>query len=161
MAASEDANRHLLLDPKYWIPRLRLLESEPCRLIQVRREDLRRPGTEVVELRWKAHDGIRMTALLARSSFHRADQPVQIRLCGDLETCAIDWKAVETGSCDVVFPPPPNRRLVDRVLDVLRLASTVSQVDSVAAETVLFWSGCQTPPDEFVIADMVRECGWI
>ena len=97
---------------------------------------------------------------MARSSFHRTGHAVQIRLCGELETCAIDWKAVERGACDVVFPHPPDRRLADRVLDVLRLAAAISSVESVNGDAVRFWSGCQAPPDEFVIADLVRDRGW-
>ena len=68
MPAAEDSNRHLLLDPVYWIPRLKHLSEEPSRLILVPREDLNRPGIEVVEIRVRAHDGTPMRALMARST---------------------------------------------------------------------------------------------
>jgi hypothetical protein len=160
MAASEDAFRHLLLDPDFWKPRLQRLTDEPQSLVRVPRTDLSRPGIEVIELRIKSHDGATIRALMAHSAFHRNGGAVHLRTCYDLETCALDWGAVEQGTSDVVFPYPPDRKLEDRVLDVLRLTAIVASMESVDSREVRFHSGCQAPPDEFVIADLVRDMGW-
>ena len=114
----------------------------------------------MLELRLNAHDGVQIRALLARSVFNRVGCPVQLRTCVDMETCAIDWGAVERGSCDIVFPHPPDRRLEDRVLDVLRWMRAAAQLDAVDGGKIELYSGCQPRPDEFAIADLVRERGW-
>lgn len=161
MAAPEEPTRHLLLDPDYWRPRLEALRDRPPKVVRIPRDDLARPGVEVVELRLKAHDGAPLRALLARSAFHRAGGEVHLRTCCDFETCALDFRAVERGTSDVVFPFPPGHRLEDRVLDVLRVARTISTVESIEAEAVRLYSGHRTPPDEFRIAELVRDSGWV
>jgi hypothetical protein len=160
MAASEDGIRHLLLDPDYWKPRLTRLVHQPASIIRTPREDLCRPGIEVVELRLKAHDGASIRALIARSAFHQNGSAIHVRTCGDFDTCAIDWKTVEAGASDVVFPYPESRRLEDRVLDVLRVVQTVTSMESTESRAVELFCGCQTRPDEFRIVDMLRERGW-
>ena len=107
MPESGEANRHLLLDRDYWVPRLERLEARPCALVQIPRSDLGRPGIEVIEMRLRAHDGKPLSALLAHSIYHKRGSVVQLRICCDLETCAIDWGAVERGASDAVFPPWP------------------------------------------------------
>ena len=162
MAASGDAFiRQFLLDPDFWASRLRQLEDHPRNLVQIPRDDLARPGIEVTELRLHAHDGQRLRAILARSAFAARGAPVHLRLCGNLETCAVDWHAVEQGTSDLVFHHPPERRLEDRVLDVLRLTEAACSLGSIGEADVRLYSGCQHPPDEFVIADLVRAKGWI
>ena len=161
MAAGEEPIRHLLLDPDYWKPRLELLTASPPQLVRIPREDLARPGIEVVELRLKAHDGARLRALLARSAFHKDGRVVHLRTCADLTTCALDFGAVAKGASDVVFPYPTGRRLEDRVLDVLQLARTVCSVESVECRAVTFHCGHQPQPDEFRLAELMREEGWI
>ena len=161
MAASGDVfYRQFLLDPDFWATRLKQLEGEPRNLVQIPRTDLSRPGTEVTELRLRAHDGETLHAILARSAFTAEGAPVHLRLCGDLETCAVDWHAVEQGTSDLVFHHPPNRRLEDRVLDVLRLTEAACSLGSIECASVQYFAGCQPLPDEFVIADLVREKGW-
>jgi len=161
MAVPEDPLLHLLLDPDYWKPRLQGLATTPTQVVRVPRPDLSRPGIEVVELRLKAHDGAPIRALLARSAFHRAGATVHLRTCGDLETCALDFRAVEQGASDAVFPFPREHRLEDRVLDVLRLARTLSAVESVGCAAIHFTSRQPTRPDEFRIVDRMREVGWV
>ena len=162
MAASGDAvYRQFLLDHDYWAPRLRRLDDEPRNLVQIPRTDLSRPGIEVTELRLRAHDGAPLRALLARSAFQQSGAQVHLRLCEDLDTCALDWRAVEQGTSDLVFHYPPERRLEDRVLDVLRLTEAACSLEAVDCSDVRFYSGCQSPPDEFVIAELVRDKGWI
>ena len=159
MTASEDPLRDLLLDPGYWRPRLHRLDS-PAQLVRIPREDLGRPGIEVLELRLKAHDGVSLRALLARSAFHREGANVHLRTCCDFDTCALDFDAVERGTSDVVFPPPEGRRLEDRVLDVLRIAQTLCALEGVDPGDLELYSGRTAPPDEFRIAELVRSQGW-
>lgn len=160
MAASEDALRHMLLDPVYWRPRLERLDDEPHQLVQIPRSELSRPGIEVIELRLRSHDGLPLRALMARSEYHRAGGQVQLRNCADLATCAIDWGAVERGTCDLVFCYPAEHRLENRVLDVLRVIKAASSLEGVDEAQVALYSGCQAPPDEFTIADLVRSHCW-
>jgi len=161
MAVSDHLLRHLLLDPEFWRPRLQRLSQEPRQLVQVPRPDLERPGIEVLELRLKAHDGADLRGLLARSAYHRTGDQVRLRLCGDLETSALDWRAVEEGATDLVFRYPAARRLQDRVLDVVRLTQAACSLESIDCSRIEFHAGHRPTPDEFVIADLFRSQGWI
>jgi hypothetical protein len=161
MGLTWDASRHLLLDPEYWRPRLERLEREPRQLAIFPREDLSRPGIEVIELRLRAHDGARLTALLARSSFAGTGQEVRLRACRDLGGTAPDWRAVEEGGTDLVFSYPPDRRLEDRVLDVLRVVGAACSVESIDCQRVTFLPSDSCVQDEFAIARFIRQEGWI
>lgn len=161
MAVSDHLLRHLLLDPGFWRPRLQRLAEEPRQLVQIPRPDLARPGIEVLEVRLKAHDGADLKGLLARSAYQRTGDQVHLRLCGNLETSALDWRAVRAGTTDLVFHYPPERRLQDRVLDVVRLADAACALESVDCSRVEFHVGHQLTPDEFVIAELFRRQGWI
>lgn len=161
MASSEGGLRHLLLDPGFWRPRLDQLSDIQRQLVQVPRDDLARPGIEVIELRLRAHDGALLRGLLARSSFHKQGSSVRLRLCANLGTCALDWRSVEEGATDVVFHHPPDRRLEDRVLDVIQVIEATALLENVDHSRVRLHSGVEPPPDEFVLADLVRSQGWI
>jgi len=150
-----------LLDPSFWRPRLEHLLEVPRYLVQKSRADLARPGIEVLELGLKAHDGEALAALLARSAFHRQGRSIRVRLCHDLGTCAIDWRSVEKGATDVVFRHPPDRRLEDRVLDVIRLIEAAASIEQVGLDSVRLCSGLEPLPDEFVLANLLRDRGWI
>ena len=119
-----DASLHLLLDPDYWRPRIERLAQRPRQLVIFPRPDLERPGIEVLELRLRAHDGERLSALLARSSFAQSGESVRLRPCQELSSCQLAWQEVESGHTDLIFRypgDPGTRRLEDRVLDVLRV----------------------------------------
>jgi hypothetical protein len=133
-----DASLHLLLDPDYWRPRLERLASRPRQLVIFPRPDLERPG---LELRLRAHDNERLTALLARSAFAQSGETVQLRSCMELSSGELNWRAVEAGHTDLVFRYPgiPGaRRLEDRVLDVLRVIHAVCSIESVDCGRVDF-----------------------
>jgi hypothetical protein len=161
MAVSDHLLRHLLLDPGFWGPRLEQLAEEPRQLVQIPRPDLARPGIEVLELRLRAHDGATLSGLLARSAYHRTGGEVNLRLCGDLETSALDWRAVEAGATDLVFHHPPERHLQDRVLDVVRVTEAACALGSVDGSRIRFLAGNHPMPDEFVLAELFRRQGWI
>jgi len=161
MGLTGDASRQLLLDPEYWRPRLDKMGREPRQLALFPRPDLSRPGIEVVELRLRAHDGARLTALLAHSAFASSGLQVHLRACGELEGTSLDWSAVEAGGTDLVFCYPPERRLEDRVLDVVRIVGAACTVESVDCQSVTFCPSNSCIQDEFAIAEFLRKEGWI
>jgi len=159
MGLTGDASRHLLMDPAFWRPRLERLEREPRKLAVFPRPDLSRPGIDVVELRLSAHDGARLTALLARSAFAETGLIVGLRACVDPGNAVLDFTAVEEGATDLVFQYPPDRRLEDRVLDVLRIMAAACSVESIDCSKVSFRPSDSCVQDEFAIVRFLREMG--
>ena len=160
MGFSGEASRHFLLDPDFWRPRLERLNESPRQLAIFPRPDLARPGIEVVELRMKAHDGGRLVALLARSSFAQTGEEVRLRPCPDLQDACLDWGAVEAGSSDLVYCYPSDRGLEDRVLDVLRLLGAACSLESVECGKVHLGDEEEPTRDEFSIARFLQNRGW-
>ena len=157
----EAALRRFFMDPDYWRPRLARLERTPKQLVLVPRPEDSRPGTELLELRLRAHDGERLVALLARMAFGQRCQNVHLHSAPHAEADAIDWGAVENGTTDVVFGFPPQHRLEDRVLDVLRVTRAACEVESVdGARAELGPCGPEPTADAVCIARMIREKGW-
>jgi len=162
MGLTGDASRHLLLDPDYWRPRLEKLAREPRQLAIFPRPDLSRTGIEVIELRLRAHDGARLAALLARSAFASKGLRVCLRACGQLVGSALDWDAVEQGMSDLILCYPPERRLEDRVLDLLRVVGAACALEGVdCQEGISFRASDACIQDEFAIAECLRRKGWI
>jgi hypothetical protein len=161
MGLTGDASRHLLLAPEFWLPRIERLEREPRQLAIFPRSDLSRPGIDVVELRLRAHDGARLEALLARSSFAGIGQEVCLHSSEGLEHAVLDFKAVEMGSSDLVFQFPPDRRLEDRVLDVLRIVDAACSLEGVDCSRLKFQERPCGVQDEFAIVRFIRKEGWI
>ena len=160
MGLSGEVSRHLLLDPEFWRPRFERLEREPRQLAIFPRPDLCRPGIEVLELRLRAHDGARLTALIARSAFAQEGSEVRLRACQGLDPAGVDWEGVEGGRTDLVFAYPPERRLEDRVLDVLRVVGAACSLESIECKNVKFIPSDSCVQDEFAIADFLRHQGW-
>lgn len=155
---------HLLLDPDYWRPRLERLEARPRHLAIFPRPDLERPGIEVLELRLQAHDGERLSALLARSAFAQSGGTIRVRPAATglgLRAEEPDWLAVEAGESDLVLQYPADRRLEDRVLDVLRVVEAACSIESVGGDRVAFTGEAPEPslPDEFAIARRLHSSG--
>lgn len=149
------------MDPGFWRSRLERLAREPRKLAVFPRPDLSRPGIEVVELRLAAHDGARLTALLAHSAFAENGLVVRLRTCPDPDGSKLDFSAVEEGGTDLVFQYPPERRLEDRVLDVLRVVAAACSVENVDCSKVSFQPSDSCPQDEFAIVQYLREMGLI
>jgi hypothetical protein len=160
MGLTGDASRNLLLDPEFWRPRFERLEKEPRQLAIFPRPDLCRPGIEVLELRLRAHDGARLTALVARSSFCQQGGEVHLRACPEVAAAGIDWGGVEAGGTELIFSYPPERRLEDRVLDVLRVVSAACSLESIECRSVKLLPSDSCVQDEFAIADFLRQQGW-
>lgn len=161
MGLTGEASRHFFLDPEYWLPRIEKLASEPRQLAIFPCPELSRPGIDVIELWLRAHDGERLTALLARSAFAGSGLRVQLRSCGDLAQAVIDWGSVERGGSDLVYCHPPGRKLEDRVLDVVRIVEAACSVESIDCEQITFHAAVGTLPDEFAIVQFFRSKGWI
>lgn len=161
MGLTGDASRHLLMSPEFWRPRLERLESEPRQLVIFPRPDLSRPGVEVIELRLRAHDGARLTALLARSAFADTGVEVRLRACVDPEQTSLDFGTVESGGSDLVLRYPSGRRLEDRVLDVLRVLGAACSLEGVDCSKVRLQPSDSCVQDEFAIVQFLRAEGWI
>jgi hypothetical protein len=162
MATESAPLRQLLLDPGYWMPRLGRLASTPRQLVLFPRPDLARPGTEVLEMRMRAFDGERLHAFLARPCFSVVGERVQLRAALDSAIDRIDWAAVERGGSDLVFTCPGERRLEDRVLDVLRIEQAAGEIESIDCECLQFGgSPGGTVADELRIAALIRSKGWL
>lgn len=149
------------MSPEFWRPRIERLECEPRQLAIFPRPDLSRPGVEVIELRMRAHDGARLTAFLARSAFADVGLEVRLRACGEAQEASLDFTTVEGGGSDLVFRYPAERRLEDRVLDVLRVLGAACSLEGVDCSKVRFHPSDSCVQDEFVIAQFLREQGWI
>jgi len=161
MGLTGDASRHLLMDPEFWRPRLERLEREPRQLAIFPRPDLSRPGIQVEELRMRAHDGARLSALLARSAFACTGLLVSLRACPESQDSGPDFTAVEGGGTDLVFHYPPNRRLEDRVLDLLRIVTAACSLENVECSQISFRPSDSCVQDEFAIVEFLRQEGWI
>ena len=154
--------RRHLMDPGYWQPRLQRLADVPRQLVVCPRPDLSRPGIEVLELRLQAHDGTPLRALLGRSSFAQRGNLVRLHGAADLQPEELDWGSLDAGRTDVAVCFAPERRLEDRVLDVLRVAEAASSLETV--DTHRFRLGddaCAEGGDEFLLARLLLERGWI
>jgi hypothetical protein len=161
MGLTGDASRHLLMDPEFWRPRISRLEREPRQLAIFPRHDLSRPGIEVIELRLRALDGARLTALLCRSAFAERGLVVHLRACTGLAGKTLDFPIVEAGGTDLIFEYPSGRRLEDRVLDVLRVMDAVCSIEGVDCSQVTFSPSDSCVQDEFAIVQFLRQEGWL
>lgn len=161
MGLTGDASRHLLMDPEFWRPRLERLDREPRQLAIFPRADLARPGIEVVELRLRAHDGAKLRALLARSAFAANGLRIRLHACGPDDADALDFSTVEEGGSDLVLHYPPERRLEDRVLDLLRAMAAACTVERLDCDQVTFAPSHACVQDEFAIVQFLRQEGWI
>lgn len=162
MSEGDLSLRQHLLDPGFWQPRLQRLAQVPRKLVIIPRPDLSRPGVEVLELRLQAHDRTAVRAILGRSAFARSGDEVRLRPALGRDPEELDWTALEQGRTDVALCLPPGRRLEDRVLDVLRVAQAACSLESVDCGRLrLGWGRPSDCEDEFVLAGLIRDRGWI
>ncbi|TDJ72261.1 MAG: hypothetical protein E2O39_07110 [Planctomycetota bacterium] len=122
-------------------------------LLILPRPDLSGRGRDIVEFRLRAHDGVRLWGLLARSEWHGGDRPAFIRVAGPTERPEIDPETLQEGSADFVFQSPAGRRLEDRVLDVVRVHQVALATQGIDPDRVTFAAPRGgREPDEFMIA---------
>ncbi len=150
-----------LLDPDYWKPRLRELDSIPRHLVVFPRPDLARPGTEVSAIRMRAHDGTRLEALLVRPALGPDSPTVHIRPTSELSCNKLDWEHVNDGQTDLICRLSDQRGLVDRVLDLVRVSQAIRSLESIARAKLRLGRGDREEGDEFVIARLLQEEGWV
>ena len=165
MSEGDLSLRHHLLDPEFWRPRLQRLAQVPRKLVLCPRPDLSRAGIEVLEMRLQAHDGTALRVLVGRSAFARRGESVRVRPGwpgvpkGPRE---LDWASLEQGTTDVVLSFGADRRLEDRVLDVIRTVEAACSLESVPCSKVrLGWDRPTNYHDAFTLAGMIRDQGWI
>jgi hypothetical protein len=149
----------LLLQREYW--RGRLLEQQAIRpfLLLTPRPDLSSASCDVQEIRFRAHDGARIWGLVGRCPLLRSLQPAALRVLNASEVPRIDPKVVELGQTQFVIQMPPGRRLVDRVLDTLRLRQIAAEFAQIDAARVHFAEEGQ--PDEVRIASELQAGGFL
>lgn len=159
MGPERKATLHpLLLESGYWANRLRELRLSRVSLVLIPRPELSSNGIEVDEFRVRAHDGIRLWGLRARSRFGASS--ARVRIVGPSDLPRIDTAAVLRGEAEFVFQEPAGRRLEDRVLDVLRICHLASEVGTSGSRVELVPPPAGRAPDEFLIASqlLADEC---
>jgi len=150
----------LLMDRHYWRNRLQEQRLTRHGLMIVPRPDLSGAGCDVQEIRFRAHDGLRLWGLLARCPLFQQARPVRLRMIGPCDAPAIDRTCIEAGSVDLLLQVPAGRRLEDRVLDVLRMFEVIESLEGVdAARISLADRADGDRPDEFLIANQLRDGG--
>lgn len=150
MATDRRGSLHpLLLERGYWANRLRELRLSRVSLVIIPRPELSSNGIEVDEFRVRAHDGVRLWGLRARSRFGTIS--ARVRVVGPSDLPQIDRQAIQRGEAEFVFQEPAGRRLEDRVLDVLRVCQVAVEVGTTARVELVATAGCPAP-DEFLIA---------
>lgn len=158
-ASPKRAPSPLLLDPAYWRSKLAQLQCiPPCQAL-FPRPDLSTPAMEVVEWRLKAHDGIRLWGLRARSLFHPEPKRACIREVSAAELPRVDANAVAEGTVEFVLQTPAGRRLEDRVLDLVRVYQCALHAGVPPLEIRLAHADCDECPDEVLIATSLFESG--
>lgn len=152
----------LLLEPSYWRSRLEVQHATRPFLLITPRSDLSTAGCEVQELRFQAHDGVRLWGLMGRCPLLRSEQPARVSFVSACQPVSIDVETVQQGRTEFVVQMPVGRRLEDRVLDGLRLIALASNFENVDSARVRF-SGQGDPdaPDEVLIIDKLRVDGFL
>ncbi|MBL8863694.1 MAG: hypothetical protein JNK02_17015 [Planctomycetes bacterium] len=154
MGVEHRGNLHpLLLESGYWRNRLRELRIARVSLVLIPRPELSTNGIQVDEFRVRAHDGIRIWGLRARSRF--GTRSARVRVVGPSDLPRIDSAAVLRGEAEFVFQEPAGRRLEDRVLDVLRVCQLAGEVGASPSEVELVAPATGPAPDEFLIASQL------
>ncbi len=149
----------LLLDPAYWRAKLEQLQRVPPCQALFPRPDLSSPGIEVVEWRLKAHDGVRLWGLRARSEFHPEPKGALIREVCAAELPQIDAEVVGEGKVEYVLQVPAGRRLEDRVLDLVRVYQCALAAGAPPPEIRVAHCDAGACPDEVLIAASLFESG--
>jgi len=157
---SRRALHPLLLEPTYW--RTRLQEQDLVRrgTLITPRPDLSSATVEVREVKFKAHDGVRLWGLTARCPMMQEAKEARIRVVGPAHPAEIEAHWVQGGCCEFVVQEPAGRRLEDRVLDVLRVCELAASLEGIdRARIRLDTASGAEPPDELLIAAELRAGG--
>lgn len=150
----------LLMEPTYWRNRVEEMNLRQRSLFVLPRPDLSSPAVDVAEIRLRAHDGLRLVGITGRCTLGSKAMPVRIRMiCAD-QPLEVDREAVCDGFCDIAIHVPNNRRLEDRVLDVMRACQTAAEMDGVDPGRISFvFRSDDSEPDELRIASQLLSHG--
>jgi hypothetical protein len=149
----------LLLDPGYWRSKLEQLQRVPPCQALFPRPDLSSAAVEVIEWRLKAHDGVKLWGLRARSTFHPQPKGARIREVSAAELPQVDAQIVAEGKVEYVLQTPAGRRLEDRVLDLVRVYQCALAAGTPPPEIHVAHDGDDACPDEVLIASSLFESG--
>lgn len=149
----------LLFEPRYWRERFAQQQATARCLLRVPRPDLSSTFCEVEELRFRAHDGVRLWGLIAHCTLGFPGQRARIRTLKACNPPSIDVEVVRAGTSEILLQVPPGRRLEDRVLDVLRCCDLAVELESLPAEGVDLDAEASEQADEVLIAQRLRSCG--
>ena len=142
-----------LTDPRFWQQRVEKLQGSTSSLLVVPRQDLSGPLAEVLEWRLRAHDGLRLRCLRALSPFHPKPQKAVIRVVSTPDLLIPDPSVLCEGWADVVLCLPQERRLEDRVLDLLRVYQLVASALHLDPGDIQLGPPPESPPpDDLLIA---------
>jgi hypothetical protein len=151
----------LLFDAAWWRERIGAMGRVPRHLLVFPRSELSLPGTEVAELWLRAHDGVRLRGLLARSLLAQARAELHLAI-GLGEHQELDWEGIARGRPELHFEPVPARRLEDRVLDLIRVAQAARSLAGMGESPTRLVPPLDLPlPDEVQIAERLLGEGWV
>jgi hypothetical protein len=142
------------VDPRYWDDRLRALNTVPRQLLVFPRNELALPGADASELWLRAHDRTRLRALFARSAVATPRSELLLGIVEDLHGCRFDWDEVADGRPQLLVEGPRDRRLEDRVLDVLRVLGAARELAGLGQAPIALMSrGTDRNRDELQIVE--------
>ena len=152
----------LLLQPSFWRRRLEALARTPRQLLVFPRADLAWPGIRASEIWLRAHDGIRLRALVGYSELPVVRPHLRLAMVkpsGGQQP--FDWDQVRDGGVQANFLLPTERRLEDRVLDLVRVAGAARDLSGLdTPRTVLEADPFDAERDEVRIARQLFDEGW-
>jgi hypothetical protein len=151
----------LLFEPRYWRERFAQQKATASCLLRVPRPDLSSTFCEVEELRFKAHDGVRLWGLIAHCTLGHPGLRARIRTLRACDPPSVDVESVRSGTSELLLQFPAGRRLEDRVLDVLRCCELAGQLESLPSEGVELVVEASESADEILIAQHLRSGGML
>ncbi len=152
----------LLLQPSFWRERLGTLARTPRQLLVFPRADLAWPGVRAEEVWVRAHDGVRLRALVGYSELPTPRPHLRLSLVDPAgEQPHFDWDQVREGGVQALFLRPDSRKLEDRVLDLVRVAGAARDLAGLETpRTELETDAYGVDRDEFRIARQLFDQGW-
>lgn len=153
----------LLLQAPFWRERLEHLQTVPRQLLVFPRADLSWPGGEVCEIWLRAHDGVRLRALIGHSLMPAPRPRLRLSLIDPARPNPVfDWDRIRDGEVQALFVRPEPRRLEDRVLDLVRVAGAARDLSGLdTPRTELEGEALDEERDEFRIARQLFDEGWV
>jgi hypothetical protein len=150
----------LLLEPGYWRQRLTLMARVSRGLLILPRPELSTRSTEIVEWRLRAHDGLRLSGFRASSPIHATPKGAWIHQSTTPDLEGIRLEGVPEGCVEFILVVPSERKLEDRVLDLLRVFQVAMAAADIPANEVRLVPPCpEEEPDEFMIVTRLLRQG--